>query len=100
MPKECPPQVIETGKALIKVRKSAASLSAAVEHAIAALGPAIDVMVKEHGAKVMQAGETLALLRKIQMAEGEAMAAHNKLRSVLCDCDVAEPTDEQVLSIR
>lgn len=100
MPKECPPQVIEAGRALIKVRKASQSLSAAVEHAIAALGPAVDVMVNDHGARVMQSGETLALLRQIQMGEGLAMAAHNKLRSVLCDCDVAEPTNEQIASIR
>ncbi len=98
MSKDCPAEVIHAGAALIKARRSAESLSAAVDLAVAALGPAVDVMTKEHGAKRMQAGATLALLRQAQMAHGLVMDAHDKLRAVLAECDVAEPTDRQILA--
>ncbi len=100
MPKECPKEVIETGRNLIKARKSASLMSEHIDEAIKALHPAIDVMVKQHGAKHMQAGTGLAKLRKAQAVLGLIMEAHDSLRCVLAECDVEQPTDEQVLSIR
>ncbi len=100
MPKPTPNEVIETGKALIKARKSAALMSEHVDEAIGKLHAAIAVMTKDHGARAMQAGEALTKLRKAQTALGLIMEAHNSLRCVLTECDVEQPTDAQVLSIR
>jgi hypothetical protein len=99
MPKDCPPEVIECGKALILARKRANSMSGDIDEALAKLEGAIEAM-KPHGAKRMQAGEAIVLLRKAQAAQGFIMQAHNSLRHVLNECDVAEPTDVQVASIR
>jgi hypothetical protein len=100
MPKPVPNEVVETGKSLIKARKSAGIMSEHIDEAISKLHGAIEVMTKEHGAKAMQAGSALAKLRKAQAALGYIMDAHNDLRGVLHECDVEQPTDAQVLSIR
>jgi len=100
MPKKCPDEVIEAGRALIDVRKASHRLSELVDTAIAKLEPAVDHMVKAHGAKRMQAGTAYTKLRQLQMAYGLACEAHESLRSVLAKCDVEEPTDDQVASIR
>lgn len=100
MPKPCPDEVVETGRALIKARKLAESMSDNIGIAIAELGEAINVMVKDHGAKAMQAGSAIAKLRQAQAAYGLIMDAHNDLRKVLAECDVDAPTDAQVASIR
>ncbi len=100
MPKPTPNEVIETGKALIKARKSAALMSEQIDEAISKLHGAIEVMTKDHGALAMQAGSALTKLRQAQAALGLIMEAHNSLRCVLTECDVEQPTDAQVLSIR
>ncbi len=100
MPKPTPDSVIKTGKALIRARKTAGNLSVEIDEAIAALHEAVEDMVKNHGAKAMQAGHALASLRQAQAALGLVMDAHNSLRCVLTECDVEQPTDAQVLSIR
>lgn len=96
----CPPEVVEAGRALIDARKTAHTLSEAIDEAIAKLGPAVAVMVKAHGAKVMQSGTAYAKLRKAQAAYGLVMEAHDSLRAVLIECGVDQPTDEQIASIR
>lgn len=100
MPKPCPDEVIETGKSLIKARKAAALMSEQIDDALGKLHGAIEVMTKNHGARAMQAGEAFTKLRKAQSALGLIMEAHNSLRCVLTECDVEQPTDNQVLSIR
>lgn len=97
--KDCPEAVIEAGRALLIARRTAMHLSMQVDDAVKLMTAAVPVMV-EHGAKVMQMGDALARLRHAQSAFGEIMAAHESLRLVLVACDVAEPTDEQVASIR
>ena len=101
MPKPCPESVVATGKALIGARKMAEAMSDKIDIAILALTEhAIPEMMKDHGAKQMQAGSALAKLRKAQAAYGLIMDAHNDLRLVLEECDVDAPTDAQVASIR
>ncbi len=100
MAKPVPDSVVSTGKALILARKSAEHTSDLINDALAALEHAVDDMVKDHGAKAMQAGETIQLLRDAQRCHGLVMQAHNALRRVLTECDVEQPTDAQVLSIR
>ena len=100
MPKKCPDEVIAAGRALIDARKCAWKLSELIDEALAQLEPAVDHMVKVHGAKRMQSGEALVLLREAQTAVGKVMMAHQSLRQVLVGCDVEEPTDDQVASIR
>lgn len=100
MASPAPDSVVTTGKALILARKSAEHMSDLINDALAALETAIDDMVKGHGAKAMQAGECIQLLREAQRSHGLVMQAHNSLRKVLIDCDVEQPTDAQVLSIR
>lgn len=100
MPKACPPEVIEAGKALVAARKCADNLSDYIDEAIAKLGPAVDHMVKEGGAKRMEAGSAHSKLRQAQMAFGLICEAHNDLRQVLGSYDYAEPTDAQIASIR
>lgn len=100
MPKPCPPEVIAAGRALIGARKIAHSLSEAIDEAIEALGPAVDVMATDHGSKRMSAGMAYAKLRQAQMAYGLICEAHESLRLELGKRDVDEPTDDQVASIR
>ncbi len=100
MPKPVPPEVVEAGRALIVARKAAYALSEAIDAACAALGPAVDVMTKDHGAKHMEAGQAYANLRIAQSAYGLVMEAHESLRQVLGKHDVESPTDDQVASIR
>jgi hypoxanthine phosphoribosyltransferase len=100
MPKPCPDEVVETGRTLIAARKLAQAMSDKVDIALNQLEAAVGVMVKDHGAKAMQAGSALAKLRKAQAAYGLIMDAHNDLRMVLHECDVDAPTDAQVASIR
>jgi len=100
MPKPCPPEVIEAGRALVTARKTADNLSELIDEAIARLGPAVDVMVKEGGAKRMEAGSAHSKLRQAQMAFGLICEAHNDLRQVLGTYDYSEPTDAQIASIR
>lgn len=100
MPKACPQEVIDAGRALVGARKSADNLSELIDEAIAKLGPAVDVMVKNGGAKRMEAGSALAKLRQAQMAYGLICDAHNDLRQVLGTYDYSEPTNEQIASIR
>ncbi len=100
MPKPCPPEVIEAGRALVNARRVSESLSDLIDLAIMKLGPAVDVMVKEGGAKRMEAGSAYAKLRQAQMAFGLICDAHNDLRQVLGTYDYSEPTNEQIASIR
>ncbi len=95
-----PDSVVATGKALILARKSAEHTSDLINDALAALESAVDDMVKDHGAKAMEAGECIQLLREAQRCHGLVMQAHNSLRKVLAERDVEQPTDAQVLSIR
>ena len=100
MPAPCPAEVIETGRSLISARKLARDMSEAIDDALGNLSDAIEVMTANHGAKAMQAGSAIAKLRQAQAAYGFIMEAHNDLRMVLVECDVEQPTDEQVASIR
>ena len=100
MPKPCPPEVVEAGKALVAARLAARFLSTEIDTALAALEPAINVMTKDHGAKRMEAGSAYAKLRIAQSAYGLVMEAHESLRQVLVKWDVEPPSDEQVASIR
>lgn len=100
MPKPCPESVVETGRSLVKARKLAESMSDNIDIALAELRQAVKVMVEQHGAKAMQAGSAIAKLRQAQAAYGLIMDAHNDLRCVLMECDVEQPTDAQVASIR
>jgi hypothetical protein len=95
----CPQEVIDTGKDLIRARRLATNMSEAIDDALANLTKAVEAM-KPHGAKAMQAGRAIANLRQAQAAVGLVMDAHDSLRHVLKACDVDEPTDAQVLSIR
>jgi hypothetical protein len=74
-------------------------MSEAIDDALANLTKAVEAM-KPHGAKAMQAGKAIAKLRQAQAAVGLVMEGHDSLRRVLKECDVEEPTDAQVLSIR
>lgn len=100
MPKPCPEEVIAAGRALIDARKAAWRLSELIDEALAQLEPAIDTMVKGHGSKRMTAGTAYAKLRQAQMAYGLICEAHESLRLEMGKRDVAEPTDDQVASIR
>lgn len=95
----CPQEVIDTGKDLIRARHLAIKMADAVNDALANLAKATEAM-KPHGAKAMQAGTAIAKLRQAQAAVGLIMEGHDSLRHVLKACDVEEPTDAQVLSIR
>jgi len=98
--KDCPKDVVATGRSLIKARKFAKKASQKIDEAIAELESATDTMRAEHGAKAMQSGEAIALLRDAQRSYGLIMQAHNSLRGVLVECDVEQPTDDQVNSFR
>lgn len=100
MAHKCPPEVIEAGRALVKARKAADHMSDLIDDAFPKIETAVVHMHKEHGAKRMQAGATLARLRQAQMAVGLLMEAHDLLRHVLKECDVEEPTDAEIASIR
>lgn len=100
MPKPCPESVIETGRSLIAARKMAEAMSDKIDIAIASLTEHAIPDMKAHGAKAMQAGSAIAKLRQAQAAYGLIMDAHNDLRCVLMECDVEQPTDAQVASIR
>jgi len=100
MPKDCPKSVVDAGRGLMKIRKLANKLSDAIDDEMPTIHSAIDEVVSLHRAKISQAGETLSLLREIQSSEGKAMQAHNLLRLVLNECDIEEPTNDQVASIR
>lgn len=97
---ECPKEVVVAGRGLIKARKVAKKLSQKIDEAIAELEDAVNVMVSNNGAKIMQSGAAIAKLRDAQRSYGLVMEAHDSLRCVLCEQDVEQPTDEQVASIR
>lgn len=97
---ECPSEVIEAGRALIGARKQAKEMSDAIDKALAVLDGAVAVMTEKHGAKVMQSGTAYSKLRKAQQAYGLIMEAHDSLRAVLIECNVDQPTDGQIASIR
>lgn len=97
---ECPKEVIEAGKELIKLRKYMSKARDQIAVVKEALAPATEVMVKEHGAKHMDGSEALKMLSDLEAATYLADMAHNCNRKVLCDCGVAEPTDDQVLGFR
>lgn len=96
----CPQEVIDTGRALIQARKLAEAMSGKIDEAIPLLEKAVAVMVNDGGAKAMQAGAAFVRLRQAQTAFGLIMEAHESLRRVLEECDVEQPTDAQVASIR
>lgn len=100
MAHKCPNEVIEAGRALVKARKRAEEMSDAIDAAFPKIEDAVVHMNKAHGAKRMQAGGTIARLRQAQAALGLVMEAHDLLRHVLKECDVAEPTDDEIASIR
>ena len=61
--KDCPENVIRAGRDLIAARKVSAHMSDMIGDAIKSIKAAAPEMVS-HGAKVMQMGEAISLLRR------------------------------------
>lgn len=96
----CPQEVVETGRLLIEARKLARALSDKIDDTLDQLDLAVEVMTEKYGAKAMQAGTAIIALRTAQAAYGHVMEGHESLRQVLIACNVEQPTDAQVASIR
>lgn len=96
MPKKCPPEVIAAGAALVHIRLRAAALADEIDTALPTIRKGIAAVVDGHGAKNMQAGTAIRKLRELQGGEGLAGEAHDSLRKVLAEVDIAEPTDAEI----
>ena len=96
MPKPCPPEVIAAGSALVHIRLRAAALAQEIDEALPVIRKGIAAVVDGHGAKNMQAGTAIRKLRELQAGEGLAGEAHDSLRKVLSEFDIAEPTDAEI----
>ncbi len=93
---ECPKSVLQAGLQLVKLRRMCKQVELQAMLAQTALGPATKEVCEKFGARYMESGETETLLHEIAAVAGKAKMAHNSVRKVLADCDVAEPTNNQL----
>lgn len=93
---ECPKSVIEAGRAMVNARKSAAKLEAEIFDALEKTRVATSHVCDEHGALHMQSGEAEKLLLECAAGLQNLKIAHDSLRKVLCECNIAQPTNEQL----
>ena len=93
---ECPKTVIEAGRSLVNARKSAAKLEAELFDALEKVRIATKQVCDEHGALYMESGEAEKLLLECAAGLQNLKMAHNSLRKVLCECEISQPTNEQL----
>jgi len=93
---ECSKSVKQAGFQLVKLRRMSEKLEAQAMIAQSALGVAVKDVCSTHGALNMQSGETEVLLHEIASVAGKAKMAHNAVRLVLKECDIDQPSDDEI----
>ena len=92
----CPTKTKRAGAETLKARRMASDL---VEQLFVTRAAVKDAArdLKQYGLKEMEIGEGLEILMSLMDADARIMRAHNSFRPLLGRCNVAEPTDEDLV---